>query len=318
MNWTKDLPAEGKMKELGVEWNINKEGVPIAEINWELSEEQQARIGKKKNDDWVMEMALASENGAEFPMPILQKEKGQYIIHGGVHRCYMAKLRGELTIPCYQVKITDIRTLDIFPRAINTVHGHRESREAELTHAKYLAEKHGWNAEQLSKWMNIPISQISVALRVGKVEDKLKEIGIKTDHLSKTILVSLSPLTGNNNVLKNVVKLLKDNDLAGDRAKQVIDDAKKCQTEKQCLAEIERWRTILEVRKPKTNSKGELPAKRKNRGTFIDLLTRMEKFLEGIKNPNQLQLDDQDSHIAAKSWDKIEQKMNTLMRGVEK
>ena len=318
MNWTRDLPGESKMKQLGVEWSVNKDGIPIAEINWELSLAHQARIGKKVNEDWVTEMANAALAGNEFPMIIVQKEKGYYIIHSGIHRASMARSLGELVLPCYMVRITDERILDVFPRAINTANGHPEGREATIEHAKYIIERHGYPTESVAKWLGLKPDWIVTALRAGQVENRLAEIGIKTV-FPKTTLIALSPLAGNNNVLKAVVKLLKDKDLAGDRAKQVIDDTKRGQTERAQIAEIDRWRKMLEEREPKPAKTAGAPnAVRQNRGKFFDMLTRLERFLEHVQNPGQLQLDDSDAAIAAQSWQKIESKMNSLMKGVGK
>lgn len=317
MNWTRNLPEEGKMKQLGIEWTICKEGVPLEEINWKLSLERQARAGKEVNDDWVIKMAEDSKNGAEFPMPILQREKGQYIIYSGIHRCSMANLRDETEVPCYLVKITDDRLIDIFPRAINTTNGQPESRESVITHAKYIVEKHGYPVDQVAKWMGLRPEWLSVEVRAGKVENKLNEIGLKVS-LPKTTLVALSPLSGNSNVLKAVVKLIKARDLAGDRAKQVIDDAKKGQTEASQMAEIARWSKILEdteVKKVSVNGKAPTE-RRQNRGVFIGLVTRLERFLEKIQTCSQLQLDDTDATIAAKSWERIEKKMESFLKGV--
>lgn len=313
MRWTRDLPGEGKMKQLGIEWTVCNDGIPRHEINMEMSLNAQARIGKKVNEDWVLQMALSAQEGNEFPMPIMQRiRKACYMIHSGVHRVSMADVLNETKIPCYLVNVTDTRMLDILPRVINTVNGHPEEREAVLVHARYLAERHGFTAEQVAKWTGLSAPMVSTHLRAGEVERKLAEHGIKAD-LPKSTLIHLSPLKANAPVLKAVVKLLKDEDLAGDRAKAVIDDAKRPDTEKAQLAEVERWRKVLEGAKPKPSANGKALMKRRNRGRFIYLLTDLERFLDNISQASQLQLDDQDSLVAVKSWVKIQAKMDNLI-----
>jgi hypothetical protein len=74
VKWTRDPRAESGMKRLGVEWSV--ETVRIADIDVELSMDRQARIGKKINEDWVIDYAQAMADGAEFPYIILQKING--------------------------------------------------------------------------------------------------------------------------------------------------------------------------------------------------------------------------------------------------
>lgn len=316
MKWTKDPQAEGKMKQLGIAWTVCTEGVPTADINMELSLHNQARIGKKVNDDWVLEMAQAAQDGSEFPMPVYQKMKGGHFIWSGIHRTNMATLIGELKVPCYLVNIVDDRMRDIFPRVINTVHGHGESREHVLEHAKYLVEKHGLDTSEVAKMCGLKTEWLWQAVRSGAVANTLNGLGIKGADFPKSILIWMSPLTANSNVLKATAKLLRDEDLAGDRAKQVIDDVKKFSTERQQLDEVSRWKKIMDDRKPKASSAGgnkAPPLTRGNRSKLIDHLTRLEKFLTGITKASQLQLDDADAKIVIASWDKVERKMNALM-----
>lgn len=317
MRWVRDLPAESKMKQLGIAWTIDAEGPPTADINFEVSLNNQARIGKRVNDDWVTEIGIAMLDGAEMPMPILEKMKSGWFIWGGIHRTSAAKGIGELHVPCYLVKITDDRMRDIFPRVLNTVHGHGESREHVLEHAKYLVEKHGFSTKEVSKFCGIKEEWLVVAVRAGGVAVQLDGLGVKAKDFPKTTLIALSPLGVNANVLKATAKLLREEDLAGDRAKQVIDDVKRYNTERQQLDEVSRWRKLLDDRKPKMASAPKI--ERANRSKLIDHLTRLEKFLSGITKASQLQLDDADAKIAAASWDKIETRMNALMtEGVAK
>lgn len=308
----RDPRAESGMKRLHIEWSV--ETVRIADIDVELSMDRQARIGKKINEDWVLDYAQSMSEGAEFPMPILQKIKGgRYFIWSGNHRINSIKLLNELELAAYVVKVTDQRMQDILPRVVNTWEGHRESRDAVLEHARYVVERHGLSTEEVARMFGLRVDQLSVVMRTGNVAAKIAECGLKVD-LPKSTLIKLAPID-NSNVLKATVKLIKEESLAGDKAYQLIEDVKRASTESTALAEVAKWRKIINDRKPpKVERNGSPPPmKRQNRGRFVDLLTRLEKFLDGIKTCTQLQLDDADVKIVAQAWDKVERKVNALM-----
>lgn len=307
IKWGRDLKAESHLRRLGIEFSV--ETVRLAEIDTELSMERQARIGKKINDDWVLEFGQAMLDGAEFPMCILQKIKGgRYFIWSGNHRTNAAKLIGELEYPAYIVKVTDLRMQDILPRVVNTWEGHRESREAVLEHAKYAVERHGIEPEEAARMFGLKIDWLWLALRAGKIEKQLNDAGVKTAGFAKSIILKLGTI-GNANAMKAAAKLIKDEGLAGARADQIVDDVRKHSTEAQQIAEVSRWRKLFDERKP-TNT---VPIRRKNRSRIVDMLTRLEKFLSGIKKASQLQLDDTDVKIVASAWNQVERKMNALM-----
>lgn len=311
LKWGRDLKAESGMKRLNIEWTV--ETVRLADIDIELSMERQARIGKKINDDWVLDYAQSMSDGAEFPMCILQRLKGgRFFIWSGNHRTGSARFLNELEYPAYIAKITDQRMMDILPRIVNTWEGHRESREAVLEHAKYVVERHGLEAEKVAKMFGLNVNHLWVVMRAGAIEERLEQVGVKKGIFSKTTVLKLGTIT-NNNALKATAKLLKDENLAGTRAEQVIDDVKRGSTETQMLAEVSKWRKVYDDRKPK-NGAARLPIERKNRSRFIDGLSRLERFLDGIKTATQLQLDEADVKIVAASWDKIERRINALMK----
>ena len=322
MKWTKDPRAESGLKRLGIEWEVGR--VALANINRELSMERQARIGKKLNDDWVVEYATAMQNGAEFPMPILQVfgsgKKAAHFIWSGNHRVGAADLIGETEVDAYLVKVNDLRLMDILPRVVNTWEGNRESRDAVLEHARHIIEKHNLAVPDVARMFGLKEEWLSITLRASAVAKAVEDAGVKANGFPKTTLIALSPLTGNKNVLKATCKLLHDFEIAGDRMRQVLNDVKLADTEGRQLTEVNRWRKLLEEReeKPATPAKVK-PFHRGTRTRLVDLLTQLEKLLLGITQATQLQLDDADIALVTASWAKIAGKMSFLMReGVAK
>lgn len=312
VKWARDPRAESGMKRLGIEYDI--QDVPLYAINIEMSMERQARIGKKINDDWVLEYAQAMQDGAEFPMPILQlMKKENFHIWSGNHRINAAQVVGVDRVSAYVVKVTDLRMQDILPRVVNTWEGRRESREAVLEHARHICEKHALSPEEVAKMFGLQVQWLYTTIRANNVARQVEETGVKID-LPKNALILLSPLTDNKNVLRGVVKLFKDNTLppSGADAKQIIEDVKKGNTERQRMAEVDRWGKLLEARKEKPATR-DRPYRLGKRTAFVGMLTRMDKFLSGIEQASQLQLDDTDVKIVAGSWQKIFTKMDKLL-----
>jgi len=311
MKWTKDPKAESGMRRLDIPWTI--ETVPMRCINREMSADRQARVGKKLNDDWIMEYALAATQGAEFPMPILDKlKRDSYFIWSGNHRIGAADLNGDLEIQAYVVHVTDMRLMDILPRVVNTWEGHRESREAVLVHAAYVCETHALDPAEVADMFSLKYEWLSQALRASGVRRQVEATGVKID-IPTSGLVKLSPISGNKNVLQAVVKLFKAHDVAptGEQALQIINDVKGKATERDQLAEVTRWHDLFKKRKEKPAAP-KVPFSRGKRSKIISLLQNLDKFLAGITTATQLQLDDTDVQIVTESWASILGKMTKL------
>ena len=313
MKWTKDPKAENGLRRLGIEFTVQT--VPMHAINRELSMNNQARVGKKINDDWVMEYAVAASQGAEFPMTILDRMKSNcYFIWSGNHRIGAAELCGDKEVPAYIVHVTDLRMQDILPRVVNTWEGHRETKESVLTHAAYICEKHGLDPQEVADMFSLKYEWLSVAIRANDIRKKVADTGVKIE-LPSTALIRMSSIAGNKNVLKAVVKLYKDYNVApsGDQAGHILQDVKNKSTEKDQLAEIARWAKLFDTRKEKP--KVDRPFKLGRRARLLTLLQNMQKFLDGTTARSQLQLDEADAKVFGTMWDNVETKMNKLLKG---
>lgn len=313
MKFVRDQRAEAGMRNLGIEFTVQT--VPMRDINRDLSGTHQARVGKKVNDDWIMEYAVAAQNGAEFPMVILDRlKKDCYFIWSGNHRIGAAELHGDKEIQAYVVHVTDMRLQDILPRVVNTWEGHRESREAVLTHAVYLCEKHNLESKEVATMMGLKPEWVVNALRSSDLRRQVEETGVKID-LPTTGLLKLGPLAGNKNVLKAALKLMKDHNVAvsGDQGVHIIQDVRSKPTERDQLAEVARWNELLKKRTERPAAAKKVPLTLAKRRRAIMVLQNLDKFLAGVTAYTQLQLDDADAQLVADLWSSIYTKMNALL-----
>lgn len=313
VKWVKDQKVEHHLRSLGIKFDVGI--APIKEIDLKLSQDKQVRLGDKINDDWVMEYAVAMDSGSPFPMCVLNKLKKGYFIWSGNHRTHAAILLEETHIESYLVEVTDPRLSDILPRVVNAWEGRRISREEMLVQAKYLIENHSIETKEAARLLGLKPEWISTYLRGSDVARKITSQGISVNGISRSILTALSPIADNTNVLREVVKLLHDYELAGQSAKNVINDVKEKTTEAQKISEVERWVKILADRNRPTTS--EVPLRRATRDKFLRQLTDLSKFLEGKDTLTQLQIVEKvDLKLVEKEWDKIWKAMLKILKGV--
>ena len=318
VKWIRDQLLENALKELGVlEWEVIT--VPIKEIDFEYSGIHQARIGPKFIEDLVVKYSLLMQNSSPFKMGVIQKlRKDSYYIWGGNHRYRAADLFGEKEVQAYSVSVKDLRVMDILPVKLNVIEGRSEDREQVMKHVIHWIKKHRFNCEEASKMVGIDPKTISYEMRIDETTEKISNSGVKIKKvLPKTIVAKLAPIqiSGNRNVLSAIVKLIDQYSMnAGAETWQMIDDVKSKDTENQQIAEVAKWEKLLEGRKPKDNPKVKLPYNRAKRTQYINLLTRLDKMLSGVRQASQLQLDDSDLKMAAEMWLRISNKTNCLMK----
>jgi hypothetical protein len=315
MKWTKDLQAEQLMRQLGIPWEVGT--INIADIDQELSQYNQARIDKKIHEDWVMQFALGVEQGDAFPMTIQEqlKPKKRYFTWSGIHRTKTAEFVGDTTIDCYLVTVKDQRLKDIFPRVVNIVHGHTESKESVLEHAKYIVLKHGFKTNEVAVMFRIDQKELARSLLAERIVQDLATNGLKCD-LPKSTLVRLSPIAENLNVLKSTVGLMQKKSLSGDRGYQLIDEIKSQRTELQQLGVVAKWERQLDQVEQATASRVKV-LRSSNKARLLKLLASFDRFLAHIKTVDQLQLDDEAAHLLSEMWPRVSTKMTSYMKGIK-
>lgn len=288
MKWVKDAKVEHHLRALGVKFET--EHIALSDIDWTESANRQTRLGKKINDDWVLQYAQAMQDGADFPMPIINRLKKNLFIWSGLHRCSSAQLIGETHIDTYVVSITDPRIADILPRVVNAWEGHGLSKEEKLVNAKYFVDHHSMSTEDASKLLGLRQDWLSNYIRECRVRTAVQEAGVNANGLTKYILLALNTLADNPNILKPVTSLITKHHIKGDEARQIVSDVKRSATEAEKLATVAQWKSTIEARTKKPATK--IPFTQKVRARFLRLLSQMARLLEKSNTPTQLQVVD--------------------------
>lgn len=297
MKWCKDPKIEHYLRSLGIKFETAT--VSISDIDRLLSAEKQVRLGKKINDEWVLQYAAAGETGSVFPMVVLNKLKKGYFIWSGNHRIGAADLQGDTTVDAYIVDVNDPRISDIIPRTINALEAQGVmNKDEKLVHAKYLVDQHSMDPKDAARLMSIKYEWLNVYLRTQQVAEKINQTGVSSTGFSKTVLNKLATIANNTNVLRETTRLLNREKVVGREAEQVIDDVKRGDTEMQQLKEIAKWEEMLKARKEK--SKVKLTYEQKVRSTFLSYLQRLEKLTRGLNTREKLQLVDEADYKLAK------------------
>ncbi len=313
MKWIKDQRVEHHLKRLGITFEVLT--FEIKNIDLEESANRQVRLGKKINDDWVLEYAEGMQQpGAAFPMPILNKLKNFVFIWSGNHRVRAAHLVGETTLEAYAVSITDPRLSDILPRIVNAWEGHRPTREELLLNAQHLIETHRMDVKDAGKLLGLKYEWISQHMRAVLVSKKIQEQGVNPNGFTRTTLVMLSPLQESVNVLREITRFLKKYEVVGDDAKAVINDVKRKETEAQRIAEVERWEKIFQDRhEPQETVK--VPFNTSVRRKFLSYMTSLRKVLEEATSFSQLQIPPEEVEKVVEYWTVIDRQMTKILRG---
>lgn len=317
MRWTRDLRMEPVLHRLKVPFQV--ETVPIKDIDLEESLNRQVRLGKKINDDVVIQYALGMEKPeAAFPMCIVNKAKKYIFLWSGNHRVASYNLAREThpdwpdSIECYAVNVYEEQLQDYIPRIVNTFESPiGQTKEESMIHAKHIIEKWGVDIKEVASDMNLSYGGLTHYMRSEEVAEQIKSLGANPNGLSRALRVKLAPLMeGNTGVLREVVKFIKRNELAGAQAEQFVSDVRRGKTESERMKEIKNWGTILEVRKEKTVT----PFKNRNRSTFLRMLTSLHHFMQKIDRATELQLEAGEIQKVAQYWNEVEQKMRKFIR----
>ncbi len=311
LTWVADPKAEGLLRRLGIKWVV--EPVHIKDIDLEESLNRQVRLGKKLDTEVVLQYALGMlAPDAAWPRPIINKVKKHVFLWSGNHRTHGA-LEADLDkMECYVVNITDPKLQDIVPRLVNALESPiGQKKDESLIHAAWIIKEHGIEPKEAGRMLNLQHTAIVQHLRSIEVAETAQAQGVSINGMSKSLLLKLSPLLDKTQVLKATVSFIKKHDLGFTEADRVIDDVKRTSTDADGIKEVKRWEQIMEDRRAKKPS----PFKNKNRSDILKHLSSFRKFLDPIKNPNQLQLEPGDEVNVALWWDEISKKMKTLLVG---
>lgn len=326
--WLREPKVEfGLKNQLNLPYTI-VEDIPFENIDREYGKVHQARIDERVDKERVLQIALHINSGNPLPMPILQAvnpskkvhpSKVTYFAWDGNHRCEGLDLSdvNPKLVTAYVVETHDPRMQDILPRICNTWEGRREDQDQVIVHAIYLIEKYKMGVQEVATLLSIPYALLVKECSRKRTCQEMKEANIDVSKLTSSAYDKLSPLLKQKTVLQSLVRLLSNNDVSATSTKgtQIIDDVKGKDTEATMMGEIGKWEKIFADSQAIAKKAGITKNIRAgNRTKFINNLATLRKFMEGISQTSQLQLDDESAKIALAHWAIIEKKINQLMK----
>lgn len=311
MKWCKDPKIEHLLRSLGIKFETGT--VKLEEIDRQLSADKQVRLGKKINEDWVIQYGEAAQQGSTFPMTVLNRLRKGYFIWSGNHRIGAAELIGEEFVDAYLVEVSDERLCDILPRVVNAVEAQGVmGKEEKLVHAKYMVDQHSMTVEDAARLMGLKPYWLTNYVRQQTVADKVAAQGVSVNGFTAKVLLALNPLADNANVLRATAHLLHKEQVVGREADQLIADVRSKDTELSQLAELARWEEIFKSRKarPRTRVVHKQPV----RDQLITLLQRLAKLVEGKDTRQKVQLvDDLDYKLAKQHYRNLKKSLDSAL-----
>ena len=311
MRWVKDAKLESRLHSLKIDYEVDK--FKISDIDLAESSNRQVRLGKKLNEEWMLEYAEAmSQPDAAFPMVLLNRIKKHIWIWSGIHRVHSADFVGIKEIDAYVISVTDGRTQDVIPRIVNSLEGHRQSREESLIHAQYLIDTYKTEVKEVARLLSLRPATITTHMRSQQVASQILQEGANPAKFSKTLLTRLYKLSDNSNVLREASKFLCKHydDLPYTESLEFVEEVKKCKTEHDQFEEIQKWEDMLDDRDEETPSPFRAPLRRK----FLSILQSFNKFLTDINKVSELQLESNDIPKVVQYWSGVESRMHRFLR----
>lgn len=234
MKWCKDSFAEQTMKKFGLTWETKD--VPVDQIDWTESRRNGARLGVAVDDDHVIDLAIAIQNGDTMPMPVfLVTGANKYVIISGNHRCPAAKECGADTITAYVVKSTDEAVIFALPCALNPPI-RPQVREDRLKMATVSVEK-GLTVDEASYRFCLPKGLIQDEISITQTRNDLGKLGVPGDKFGKSTIRHLRPIK-NTNVLASAARLVLAAKMTGTETDMLSKEIREAKTEAQQIAVI--------------------------------------------------------------------------------
>lgn len=172
----------------------------LAEIVIEPSAIQNIRLGLPLNEDKVIQYGLDYQAGAEFPPMILYKiVKGKHIGHygliNGLHRCKaLIDLVQAKVIDVYVIETKDDVAIEVMQRTVNVMDGGVGLNDDErIEHALRLVAM-DYTMHDAAKLMAIKVNKLQTAKQYQDAIAKLRSAGVKTEGLTKSVVVGLRPI----------------------------------------------------------------------------------------------------------------------------
>ena len=286
LTWTADPSAEPALKEFGVKYEVGS--VDLADIDWDLSRDNHARIiGKQIDEDLVAEYALAMERGDAFPMPVVRKQGRKYVVMGGNHRFQAVKLLDGTKAECYIVSTSDGYTIDMLPRVLNRRGGRRTSADEAYQHALYAMNKYGITIKEAAAAFGVSDKALGNKVQVNELRGVLVGKGVPADKLTDEACRLLAVVKNNENVLVSAANLVHKSKFVGHETKDFVNKIKSARTEASAMAVVAEYEDKLGTKNGKPEAKR---AQKVVRMKFLRSLTGIESVIQKANSLARLQI----------------------------
>lgn len=321
MKWVKHQVVEQNLRTLGIKFEVET-NIQFNLVDLEEGKRKQVRL--KVNPDVQLRYAEKMLEDTAWNMCILQKERHgkRYWPWSGNQRLGAYDLvKDQLTntIDAYVVEVHDPVMMDLLPRLVNTweaVEG--MSKDEAIANARFICEKHGITVQEAAKMFGLKPESVYKSARIEETKKKIETLAVSTNNFSDTTIEDLGRIE-NSNALKRAASILHKYNVKGNESKQLINEVRQGETEAQQIVTLEKWESILDLRKkPKQPKKDsvKLPHKELNRERLLQLITALARFCEQNRTVTQMQLTDP-VHLTTvkKQWKIITPVMETVLKG---
>ena len=153
--------------------------VPLAEVLVTDAARQNIRLGLPLNDDHVIGMAEAMENGSELPAIVTHKVSTGYEVDNGLHRVEAFRLLGRKLLDAYIVEFPTENAqaaIQILRRTVNTLNGEPLSLEERLEQAMYFIRS-GYSTADAARLLGLKSSRLQPRVVAEMTQLRLKGLG---------------------------------------------------------------------------------------------------------------------------------------------
>jgi hypothetical protein len=287
---------------VGLTWNVIT--ISLAEIDWEVSANNCARMRNPLNTEKIDEYRASMAAGDVFPMPVVEVlGAGKYVILGGNQRCNALKqlsgCNAEVVVYCVKPLISAEREAVI--RSLNARHGWGTEKSERLEHAVYLVRECGMLADDAARLMTVSATSIFHHIRAENARMELSRKGIDANKMPLGILDILSRFN-DENLQTEVAKLVEKFGPTIEQTRMAAAAIEKERSPAGRHKALKEWSSEMSSLTPPKKSK---TVSRPRREKFMKFLETFSTFLDrgndgtGFSSMDELQCSD------AKDGDKV-------------
>lgn len=245
INWTQDKGLEHLLKEGKCEWEVQE--VRLNDVNLDESKKRQSRLDRQLDEDRVLSIAVAMEEGVPVPMICLYKVRGiGFMDLAGLHRGFAAKTYvsdrdNSFKVKAYVITAGDPKfILEELPSLTNAIEGVGLTMDQRRLRAAELVMSEGYPIEEVAKRFGLRAPSLADHVAGVALKDRLAGMGIQiAKSLTKnTVIKALRGIQHNDMLLKATGQFLSQHDLTQEQTARLVSNIKSGRTEQSGLLEV--------------------------------------------------------------------------------